>query len=66
MGPNQYHKLLHSKANHKQNKKKTYKLEDTCKWDNQQGLNFQNIQTILKNFTESKKQTTQSKYGRKT
>ena len=32
-----------------------------CKWDNQQGLNFQNIQTA--HTTQQKKQTTQLKSG---
>ena len=38
--------FLHSKGNHKQNEKTTYGLEEnTCKQWDQQGLNFQNIQT---------------------
>ena len=46
MGPNQIYKLLHSKRNHEQNKKTTYRLEENiCKCD-QQGLNFQHIQTV--------------------
>ena len=46
MEPNQIHKLLYSKGNHKQNEKTTYRLgENICKWCNWQGLNFQNIQT---------------------
>ena len=46
MGPNETEKLLHSKGNHKQNKKTTYRVrENICKWFDQQGLNFQNIQT---------------------
>ena len=46
MGPNQIYKLLHSKGNHKQNEKTTYRLgENICKWCNRQGLYFQNIQT---------------------
>ena len=46
MGPNQTYKLLHSKGHHKQIEKKTYRLgENICKWCDQQGLNFQNIQT---------------------
>ena len=46
MGPNQTYKLLHSKGDHKQNKKTTFGLgEYICKWCDQQGLNFQNIQT---------------------
>ena len=40
------YKPLFSKGNHKQNKKTAYRLgENICKWCNQQGLNFQNIQT---------------------
>ena len=36
---------MHSKGNNKQNKKTTYGLgENICKWCDQQGLNFQNIQ----------------------
>ena len=46
MGPSQTYKLLHSKGNHKLNKKTTYRIgENICKWCNQRGLNFQNIQT---------------------
>ena len=46
VGPNQTYKILHSKGNHKQNKKTTYGLQENIyKWRNQQGLNFQNIQT---------------------
>ena len=45
MGPNQTYKLLHRKWNHKQNEKTTYgQGENICKWYDQQGLNFQNIQ----------------------
>ena len=46
MGPNQTYMLLHSKGNHKQNEKTTYRLGGNIyKWCNRQGLNFQNIQT---------------------
>ena len=46
MGPNQAYELLHSKGNHKQNEKTTYRMgENMCKRSNWQGLNFQNIQT---------------------
>ena len=39
-------KLLHSKGKHKQNEKTTYRMgENICKQCDQQGLNFQNIQT---------------------
>ena len=44
MGPNQTYKLLHSKGNHWQNGKKTYRLgENICKGCDQWGLNFQNL-----------------------
>ena len=46
MGPNQTYMLLYSKGNHKQNEKTTYRMgENVCKQWNQQGINFQNIQT---------------------
>ena len=46
MRPNQSYKLLHSKGNHKQNEKTTYRLaENTGDQRDWQGLNFQNIQT---------------------
>ena len=46
MGPNQTYKLLHSKGNHKQNKKISYRIEKCiCHRSDGQGLNFQNIQT---------------------
>ena len=46
MGLNHTYKLLHSKGNHKQNEKTTYRMaENICKWSDRQGLNFQNIQT---------------------
>jgi len=46
MGPNQTYKLLHSKGNHKQNEKTTYRMgENIYKWWNQQELNFQSTQT---------------------
>ena len=47
MGPNQTYKHLHSKGNCKQNKKTAYRLgENISKLCDQQGLNFQNIQTV--------------------
>ena len=37
---------LHSKENHKQNEKTTYRMgENIFKWIDQQGINLQNIQT---------------------
>ena len=46
MWSNQTYKLLHSKGNHKQKEKTTYKLgENNCKWCDQQGLNLHNIKT---------------------
>ena len=47
MVTNHTYKLLYSKGNHKQNEKTTYRLrENILKLGNQQGLNFQNIQTV--------------------
>ena len=57
MGPNQTYKLLHSKGNHKQNKKTTYGLgENICKLCYRQGINFQNIQLIQLNNDNKKTQ----------
>ena len=60
MGPNQTYKLLHSKGNHKQNKKTTYGMQENI-YD-QQGLHFQNIQ-IAHSTTKKNKQPNQ-KMGR--
>ena len=57
MGPNQTSKILHSWGNHKQNEKTIYGLgENSCKWCNWQGLNFQNIQAAhtIHLYVESK------------
>ena len=46
MGPNQTYKLLQSIGNHKQNEKTPYGLgEDILQQYDQQGIDFQNIQT---------------------
>ena len=46
MGPNEMYKLLHSKGNHKQNEKTTFRMgENICEWCNWHGPNLQNIQT---------------------
>ena len=45
MEPNQAYKLLLSKGNHKQ-KVSLQNGENICKWCDQQGLNFQNIQRV--------------------
>ena len=46
MRPNQTYKFLHSKGDHKQNEKTAYRMgKNICKCCDQQGLNFQNIQT---------------------
>ena len=59
MRPNQAYRLLHSKGNHKQNEKTTYRMgENICKWCDQQGLNFWNIQTAH-TTQQQQKQTTQ-------
>ena len=37
---------MHSKGNHKQNKKTTHRMgENICKWCDWQGINLQNLQT---------------------
>jgi len=60
MGPNQMYKLLHSKGNHKQNEKTIYRLgENICKWCDQQGINFQNIQTAHTTQKQKNKQPNQ-------
>ena len=56
MGPNQIYKLLHSKGNHKQNLKTTYRMrENIYKWSDQQVINFQNIQTACTTQQQQKK-----------
>ena len=56
MGPNQ--EFLHSKGNHQQNKKTTYRMgEHIWERSDQQEVNIQNIQIAHK--TMSKKNTTQ-------
>ena len=65
MGPYQTYKFLHSKENHKQNEKTTYRVgENIFKRYDWQGLNFQNIQKA--HTTQQQKQTNQSKKGQKT
>ena len=59
MGANQIYKLLQSKINHRENKKTIYGLgENICKWWDQQGLNFQNIQQHIQLNIKQTKQTT--------
>ena len=43
--------ILHSKGNRQQEKKKTtFRMgENICKWNNWEGINFQNIQKKKKN-----------------
>ena len=54
------YKLLHSKGNHKQNEKTIYSLEENiCKWCDQQGINFQNIQTDHTTQNQKNKQPNQ-------
>ena len=67
MGANQIYKLLQSKINHRENKKTIYGLGETiCKWWDQQGLNFQNIQQHIQRNIKQTKQTIQSKTGQET
>ena len=62
MGPNQTYKLLHSKGSQKQNEKTTYGTgENICIWCDQQGFNFQSIQTA---HTTQQQQKTQQKMCR--
>ena len=63
MRPNQAYKLLHSKAKHKQNKDNLQNGRTYLKQCDEQGPNFQNIQTAHK--TQNLK-TTQSQNGQKT
>ena len=61
--PNQTYKLLHSKGNHKQNEKPTYRMgENICKWCDWQGLNSK----IYKQVIQLNNKTTQSKNVQKT
>ena len=65
MGPNQTYKLLHSKENHKQKEKTIYRLgENSYKWWDRQGLNFQNKQTAHTNQQQKTKQS-YGKMGRR-
>ena len=65
MGPNQTYKLLHSKGNHKQNKKTTHRMgENTWKQCDRQGTNLQNIQTVHATQYQKTKQPNQ-KMGRR-
>ena len=62
MEPNQTHKLLYSKGNHKQNEKTTYWMgEKICKGCNQQGTDFQNTETgHTAQYTKRKPQSKQT------
>ena len=65
MGPNQTYKLLHSKGNHEHNQKTTYGMgENICKQCDQQGPNFQNIQTAHTTQQQKHKQAN-PKMGRR-
>ena len=55
---------MHSKGNHKQNEKRTYRMgENVCKWCNQQGINLQNLKTAHVAQYQKNKQPNQ-KMGR--
>ena len=65
MGPNETSKLLHSKRNRKQDEETTLGMgENICKWNNQHGINLQNIQTAYAAQYLKNKQTNQ-KNGQK-
>ena len=60
MRPNQTYNLLHSKGNHKQNEKIISRMgKYICKGCNQQGFNFQNIQTAHITQKKTNKQISQ-------
>ena len=64
MGHRQTYKLVHSKGNHKENKRTTYRMgENICKWCNRWRLNLQNIQTAHRT---QQQQQMQSKIRQKT
>ena len=51
---------MHSKGNHKQDEKTTYGMgENICKGCDQQGINFQNIQTAHTTQHKKNKQPNQ-------
>ena len=63
---NKTYKLLQSKRNHKQNEKKTYRLQENIwKLCDFHRLNFQNIQTAHSTQYQKKTQATQSKIWQK-
>ena len=54
---------MHSKGNHKQNKKTTLRIgENIFKWSNWQGINLQNIQTAYAVKNQDSKQPSQKKW----
>ena len=57
--------LLHSKGNHKQTEKTTYRMgENICKQLDPQRLNFQNIQ--IAHTTQQQENPTNNSMGRRT
>ena len=58
--------LLYSKVNHKQNEKTIYGMrENICKWCDQQGVNFQNMQIVHKTKYQKKKKHNTTKKKKK-
>ena len=55
MGANQIYQHLHSKGNHKQMKRQLL-AGNMCKWCDQQGLKFQNMQIAHTTQNEKTKQ----------
>ena len=60
------HLILHSKWNHKQDKKTRLRIEENiCNWNDWQGINFQNIQTVHETqYSKKIKQSNQKKWAK--
>ena len=67
MKPNQIYELLHSKGNHKENRKTVYGMgEGICKQCDEKWLNFQNKQIAHTAQYQKKPKQPNQKNGQKT